>query len=266
MIMILGLDGLEYNFVEKWDLRNLKQLEYGKLKVPIVEETGAPTSPPVWASFLTGKYVTNLKLERSIIRTRVLDILKFLRRHANISLRLGSKVTSFKFPKLEEKTFLDYTNSMEINAPFYSYDHETYHVLQSWTLKSLSLEGAIDALRVVYSKRKKQTLRETEKLPNVDVVFAYMHFPDILQHFLFPRPSKLKELYFDLDYYVSILKEKLENSTLFIIISDHGFDLETELHSSHGFYSSNMELRPKPNDITNFYHIILRQYQKIDIT
>ena len=261
MIMILGLDGLEYNFVEKWNLTDLKQKEYGKIKVPISKETGAPASPPVWASFLTGKYVTNLTLERSIFRTRVLDVLKFLRKHVDVSLRLGSKFTAFKFPKLKEKTFLDHTNSVEINAPFYSYDHETYHVLQNWTLETISLEGTINALRALYLERKKQILNEIEKMKDVDVVFAYMHFPDILQHFLFPRPARLRKLYLDLNSYVSTLKEKLEESTLFIIVSDHGFDLQTQLHSTHGFYSSNTKLDPKPNDITNFYHMILKRYQ-----
>ncbi len=256
MIVILGLDGLEYNFVEKWNLRNLKQQQYGKLKVPILEETGAPTTPSVWASFLTGRYVNDLKLIRSPIRERALDVLKFIRKHVNVSLRLGAKVTAFRFPKLREKTFLDYTDSIEINVPFYSFDYATYHVLQSWTLKSLSLEGTIEALWAVYFKRKQQILNEAKKFRNADIAFAYMHFPDILQHFLFPRPSRLKKLYLDLDHYVFILRQKLEGSNSFIIVSDHGFDLQTELHSTHGFYSSNVELSPEPNDITDFYHLI----------
>jgi len=58
-VFILGLDGLEYNFVEKWNLRNLKQREYGKLEVPI-SKRGWPSSPEVWASFLTGKHIKKI--------------------------------------------------------------------------------------------------------------------------------------------------------------------------------------------------------------
>jgi len=37
-IFVFGLDGLEYDLVEKWDLTCLKQLEYGRTVVPINDE------------------------------------------------------------------------------------------------------------------------------------------------------------------------------------------------------------------------------------
>jgi len=83
-----------------------------------------------------------------------------------------------------------------------------------------------------------------------------MHFSDALQHLLFNKSLEIKKLYIDLDSYVSILKSRVKSS-LFLIVSDHGFDLETKNHSKHGFYSSNMPLNPKPKQITDFYNLIV---------
>jgi len=33
-VMILAFDGLEYELVEKFNLKNLKQIEYGKVRIP----------------------------------------------------------------------------------------------------------------------------------------------------------------------------------------------------------------------------------------
>ena len=41
-VVILGIDALEYNRVEEWDLHHLKQQEYGKTIVPISEGFDEP--------------------------------------------------------------------------------------------------------------------------------------------------------------------------------------------------------------------------------
>jgi len=110
-------------------------------------------------------------------------------------------------------------------------------------------------LKNLYQKRKEQILLETKKSQDADLVFAYMHFPDALQHFLFLRPDEIRKLYTDLDDFVSILKGRAEPS-LFLIVSDHGFNLKTKDHSKYGFYSSSAALSPKPREITDFFGII----------
>ncbi|EMR73483.1 hypothetical protein MCGE09_00587 [Thaumarchaeota archaeon SCGC AB-539-E09] len=85
MIFILGIDSLDYDLVEKWNLQNLKQLEYNKIKVPINEKLGLPLSSEVWASFLVGKYVSvELKSSSNFINA-MLEILYTF----NISLIYG---------------------------------------------------------------------------------------------------------------------------------------------------------------------------------
>ena len=54
-VLILGIDALEYSLVEKWDLKHLKQKEYGKVIVPIYQGAGEPVTLVVWPCFITGK-------------------------------------------------------------------------------------------------------------------------------------------------------------------------------------------------------------------
>lgn len=269
MIYILGLDGLEYDFVEKWNTLHLKQREYGKIKVPINQETGVPTSPEVWASFLTGKHIQKKFVRNSPPLEPVFKAFKFIRRYTDLRLGLRKKISRSVpkkwwwthrtgFPPLRHKTFLDLTNSKEINAPYYSYDHAIFNIIRYFAGEKLSMKQAYDMLKAEYEKSKKQIFHEIKKLQNVDVIFAYMHFPDVIQHFLITKPSEIKKYYLDLDNYVRLLKSIIKGSTLFIIISDHGFNLETQTHSTYGFYSSNMTLDPKPKEITDFYKICTR--------
>jgi len=268
-VFILGLDGLEYDFVERWNLKPLKQLEYGKIRVPIDEKVGVPTSPEVWASFLTGRNMFGLRFEGTPPPLAIVwQILHFVRRYVPLSLGLGRKIREnvprrwwggihTGFPSLKMETFLDVTKSKKINVPYYNYDNTFFRIGHQFSQGELPLEQAISKLRALYEKRKKQILCEIEELGDADLVFAFMHFPDVLQHFLFIRRREIRKHYLDLADYVSVVKRKIKNS-IFIIVSDHGFDLKTENHSKHAFYSSNIALEPKPRQITDFYNIILR--------
>ena len=262
---LLGLDGLEYDFVEKWHLTHLQQSQYGKLKVPISKEFGIPTSPEVWASFLTGK---NVKKEfgRTFRIQMMLKVAKFMRKHVKIGFGLGSllrKRSPARFPSLKEKTFLDITRSKAINVPYYSFDHGTFDISHRFTTGKISLEEAERELNLVYQNSKKRILNETETR-DLDLIFAFMHFPDYPQHLLMMRPQKIKILYHDLDNYVSTLKKRIPKSFTYIIVSDHGFNPETKTHSKHGFYSSNITLNPTPRRITDFYEIFTGSIDRSD--
>lgn len=91
---ILGLDGLEYHLLEKWNLTNLKQREYGKITVPIERKAKVPVSPEVWASFLTERDIKK-KFSRSIIhRNTLLEPVRLLRRDINVSLEMVKMMIS----------------------------------------------------------------------------------------------------------------------------------------------------------------------------
>ncbi|RLI77049.1 hypothetical protein DRP04_11955 [Archaeoglobales archaeon] len=271
-IFILGLDGLEYELVERWNLVHLKQSEYGKLEVPINEKSHQPLTPEVWGAFLVGKQL-NVDIEKmNHPLVLIFRILKFLRKYINISLGLGNKIQN-KIPvkrwgmmkygiPLDQKTFLNLTKSKAINVPFYNNDTYTFHIAYLFDRGELSLKQAIKAYQRIYMKRKEVILSEVEKIHDENVIFAYMHFPDVLEHFTFKRPWIVRKHYLDLNNFVSILRGKIEDSTLFLIVSDHGFNLKKGTHTRYGFYSSSQPLNPKPTRITDFFHLILQTVKK----
>lgn len=269
MIYILGLDGLEYSFVERWNCENLRQGEYGKVRVPINEQVGLPLSPEVWASFLTGKHVCADFKKPVTPLSMVFRFLKFMRRHTGLSFGLSKRIRdnvpmeihgqyTLGFPTLKDKTFLDLTNSEEINVPYYNHDNAVFEINQNFAAGSITLKQAVEMLKDLYEKSKSHILHVTEILQDVDVVFAYMNYPDALQHYLFTKPSEIRKHYLDLNSYVSDLKSTVENFRLFIIVSDHGFSFETESHSKHGFYSSNVNLGLINPKITDFFDLVVR--------
>ncbi len=52
MIVILGIDGLEYEYVKKFNVKNLMQESFGKTNI---SEFSEPRTMVLWSSFLTGK-------------------------------------------------------------------------------------------------------------------------------------------------------------------------------------------------------------------
>lgn len=255
-IFILGLDGLEYNFVKEWNMENLMQKEQGKLIVPINKEKNTPISPEVWAAFLTGEEI-HRGWRRVGIKGRILELLMSLRKRIDLSFGIGNYFrTEISFPKLNKTTFVDREDATEINAPYYSYEG-TVSIVEKVGRGEFSIDEAISELMNLYKKRKKRILRELkEKIPNYNIIFAFLHFPDVIQHFTFTRSHIIKNMYADLDYFVLQLKHFLRDSDTFIIVADHGFDMRKGIHSNYGFYSSNIGLKPKPLKITDFYYLI----------
>ena len=69
--------------------------------------------------------------------------------------------------------------------------------------------------------------------------------------------KKVKKAYQKLNMLAYNLKRLVPENTIFLIVSDHGFDLLEGIHSDYGFYSCNKPLNPKPRKITDFHKIIL---------
>lgn len=266
LIFILGIDALDYKMVVKLNLNNLKQREYGKVIVPINKELGIPLSPEVWASFLTGIYFPKdfkkphhftrylIKLNRYL---KINFSKEFLKRFKFVYRKLFT--VSNKFGNLNKRTFLDITQSMEINVPFYSFDNKTFDIGYLFGTGELTLKQTIKEIDAIYEMRKSQIINEIDNINKSGIVFAYMHSIDILQHLLSFHITNIQQYYIDIDNYVLFLKKRLEDSfgeIIFIIVSDHGFDFNIGGHSKYAFYSSNTYLIPKPKKITDFYEII----------
>jgi len=253
-LFILALDGLDYNLVEKWRLRGIMQRKYGKLRVPVTEE-GFALSPQVWASFLTGRTE-----EKKFVKPKLLVLVETLRKYIPLSLGIGKKISKILgtppiYPELNRDTFLTELpeNSYYVfNFPYINF--QGLEILRGFIKGEYSLKDTRHILRKLYQLRMRQVLNLTRR--EEQLILAYMEFPDLTQHF-FPNRAILHH-YLTLDTFIKRLSKRLVDRVL-ILVSDHGFDPKTRMHTDYGFYSANMDI--KLTDIREFHDLILNIFK-----
>jgi hypothetical protein len=250
---ILGLDGLEYNLVEKWNLRGLQQQVCNKIWVPI-GPNGIPESPQCWGTFLTGKVIERRPLARTWYKTVVKKAVagtKRISRSVGLALAQLTKGWSHvQYPSLRGTTFLDWDGAKPVNAPYYDFDEQTLKVIERYYLEEWSADSLLDSYFQLLRNRRKQLAAEVSSASTV--VFAYTHVPDVVQHIAWSKTSVLKRLYRELNELANDIRLRLNSATPLIIVSDHGSDLEGS-HSEYGFFSSSHTLPHPIKAITDFF-------------
>lgn len=68
----------------------------------------------------------------------------------------------------------------------------------------------------------------------------YFWLLDGVQHVYFKNKRKIAEFYILFDEFVGKVRKQLDDDTLLLIVSDHG--QQNGIHTSYGFYSSNLQL------------------------
>ena len=243
MIVILGLDGLDYTLVQRWRLSALQQHQHGTVTVPIDPEKGVPLSPEVWGSFLCGKHVKP-SFKRVAKRLPMLKRLLYKLRGKHVGrINVG-------FEPLHEPTFLDFTDSYTVNVPWYDSDYANYHIFNQLSAGKLSAAETVEALKRLYQEYTIQFAEALETHRDYELLFGYFPFPDDFQHLFLSRLEDIHRIYSDLNEYVASLA--IEDDWL-LIVSDHGWDTQKLTHSQRGFYSSNQPIKPTPEHITDFY-------------
>ena len=235
-LIVLGIDALDFNMVNELNLAALKQRQYNEIVVPLGSD-GYPHSPSVWASFLIGK---NVEVDFVVVEPGV-----------------------NRFGGLSQETFVDWSGVKAINAPYYNHEVDTLSTLVDLQAKRAGYKDTRDTQSELISKmisthlaRTKEILEEvvkTKNNPHHKMVFAYIQTLDTMQHYFFPKPRIIENLYREMDVLVSDLKKQSGGTTL-IIVSDHGFREGT--HSHKGYYSCSHPLDNKPTNIINFFKVI----------
>jgi len=276
-IVVLGIDGLEYNLVEEWNLKYLKQKAYSKTDLSDFEVV---VTPPIWASMLTGTRIPEIEAP-------------FIKRHRLIAnrgsssrvkspwyVRLGAKI----LPLPVRRKIGDFIIKRTTGDPFErTYDYllrtKKYRTVfdyfeRSWTngvpsygrnvstpeVKEVMKEAIKGNLKplVEYAMKTYETDRKAlfEALDgDYELIFWYTPFLDELSHFLIRKKLKLMNVYIDLNKLVKRVSQKLEEGDVLYVISDHGMepipgDPRGGDHSDHGFFSSNTgETIEKPQDL-----------------
>ncbi len=271
-VCIIGLDGLEYEFVMKFDLKHLKQVEYGRVKINV----GFLSTPTIWASFITGL----MPSEHGVIGlrwgNRLLNAVKnfvvkvglagLLDKSAFIQDKLhkmfAGQEMSFPIIKGKVPTIFDYaSNPIHISVPCYSeQDMPVYEELRREVAQALgnplAEKRVLEKSRKVFEDKRRKCLRELEK--DWDLFMVHFLYPDVFQHLRWYREDEVRGLYEELDETTRMFKERVdEEDTLVLVVSDHGH--KRGLHTPHGFYSSNKRLGLHEPKITDFADIIKQE-------
>ena len=215
MIVVLAIDALEYDLVEKFQCRKLMQKFYGKTDI---SEFSEPRTMVLWSSFMTG-----ISMEQEILAMGDKDMW---------NARIGIGRTFFS----------SCVNPAIIDLPGYNYDiaqHQAERALLKKFFESTS-NSEKESLRKSYNQlafdhHKKIKKDFVNALGNShDLVLAYFSVADVIGHLNFGDIFLMKMIYRNLDE----IAGSIDSS--FLVVSDHGMKPVGFFgdHSSYGFWSS----------------------------
>jgi len=269
------LDGLEYDIVHTGDFPSLKQIEYGKVRVPITE-IGEPSSPIVWVSFVTGEmpdihgvvnssaYQNTLvntvvnwlekTLSRQTLRRMVLllsPLKKILKNIGILDQRMPSK-NEIKVPTL----FSQIESSLSISVPVLNVDVSVkYNGILDAIIDPTKREEYVEFLFDDFESDKNMLFKSLNKFR---VIMCHFQLPDLFGHIYCRNRDKISSLYKELDEFISVVKTRVSDSCWVLIVSDHGIDKNFG-HTHYGFYSSNKILGLDNPHIVDFFPMIMRE-------
>ena len=274
-VFILALDGLEYDYVIKWNLKNLMQKTFGKFEISpnyFTFEGGVaiPYSPLVWASFITGvppeSHNVNgfWQYDNKILEiVRKFPLILKIRGKRRILSRTG--ITP-NLQRVKQKTIFEKVNpSIAIDVVGYNANEKTRKMM--FKIKSIdefiTISNKFFLAKIDYFWT---LVDEPWKL-----FMYYINHVDHMSHCT--ELTKLKYLYQYMDYFAKKIKNHIKNhigDCIFLIVSDHGFEKTDkyvgvanllkgppQVHSKHAFYSLNINTKWKPNHVTDFMPRIL---------
>jgi len=281
-VVILGIDALEYNRVEKLNLSYLKQKEYGKTIVPITEGWKEPATVIVWPCFITGcepkkmgynapilfkqplqffldnlvfplrnfmyknKYVDNV--EQKKMSQDLVNIFKDITKKSKFARHPERK--DIKAPTLFDNSF----KSAHCYIPVYDISMDT---LARWDIFDVMNDPKKkNEFAFKYRKEIQDKKEELFQLLETDyeLIMMYWYCLDGIQHALFKDKITIDEFYIRFNSLVKEVQDRLSKDDLLLIVSDHG--QENGIHTPYGFYSCNKELGLHKPHICDFKKII----------
>ena len=224
-MIILALDALDKNMVERFNCKNLMQLEYGETDI---SDFKLERTVVLWASFLTGK---------------------------NMEKKIPIK-GQWEFKLKESETFLNFFDSYKaVDVPAFSFKEN--HALERKLLKNyFKDECDVEEYDEIVWKNHKENEKEFLKnLNSFECLMCYFNLADAIGHLSFGILDKMKKIYNELD---GIAKIARKNDEFILIVSDHGMKAVGRFgdHSKYGFYSCNQKLNLKKPKITDFFSLI----------
>ncbi|MCD6369528.1 MAG: alkaline phosphatase family protein [Thermoproteales archaeon] len=263
-ICILAFDGLEYEFVVKWKLKNLLQEYHGTYKALINPKYDKPHTPTCWASFITGKSleehgVTHWWRWNSLLeRLRYIPPFIWIKGKRDILMKIGIKPTLRTIPENLSTIFDAVKPSVPLFIPSYNEPVKIHYMYVEASKKGLN-----EIVKCVWKvhKLRKDVLFKHLKNNEWKLLMCWFDLADLMSHLYTPKTRfHLLKAYLELNSIAGEVRKRIDNDTAVLIVSDHGIEIEKNGsvdHSEHGFWSLNVKPPFKPRDITDFYKLIL---------
>ena len=290
-MLIIGLDGLEYEFVVRWRCKKFMQKVYGKYDIVGISRLSTPI---LWGSILTGinveKHGYDIKamdekkgrvdIHKNILVRFLYD--KFYKYRAKLPVKdLGirrflTRINEMRnYPgatmpvKLLKQTFLYKLQRrgykvLAIEVPSYN---ETLNDIFRANCPKFMLaphEAKLGFIQLLLKECKRRVNIVLNSLDEYDLIFVYLPIPDLIHHVLsLTRHLKfwIFKYYKDIERLISPL---LKYDDLTLILSDHGFSLKTLDHTNYGFWSLNEDLGWDVKTIYDFHKHILSYFKVIN--
>jgi hypothetical protein len=221
MIVVLAIDALEYELVEKFNCASLRQTFCGKTDI---SEFSEPRTMVLWSSFLTGE-----------------------NKEEEILARGKDEMWNTRYEATE--TFLKaFTNPLVIDLPGFSYDLEQHRQERELLKAYFDAEGdarqrvkeEYNNLAFEHHRKIKQEFTESLDAGH-DFLLGYFSLADVIGHLNFDNMTMMRMIYRDFDDIAAGIK-KGRDCRLFVL-SDHGMKALGPYgdHSGYGFWSSDSE-------------------------
>ena len=285
-LLIIGLDGLDARYVERWSLRGLQQAYWGQHYVGFLKKLYTPI---LWSCFLTGLNVEEhgydlerLRYKRGedalppIVRPFYALRKKLLPSHVKLGirwflakLRVTRRCPPSNMPSgLRRRSFLEVFKSsglhvQALEVPGYNEQWNEYFRTACDVFFTAPLSARLRVMNYCIrecERRVSLAVKALSKRKRPDVLMVYFPMPDIAHHLLLKGIRAIRELhraYWLAERWVETIKEMAGPDYICLIVSDHGFERAEKTHSDYGFWSLNVEPPFRPERITDFYRLIM---------
>ncbi len=225
MIIILGYDGLEITYVEKFGFKNLMQEKYG---ITNLDGFSEPRTICIWSSFLKGE-----NTEKDALAAESL----------------------WRFQVPVEQTFLSNFKHVAIDVPGFNYQDEPHDLNRKQMAQAMQQQITIEE----YDKECFRHHREVKEdffrhldeacenkrngKDHPELIFGYFALPDTIAHLSFGKEIKMKIVYKELDEIAEDVRSRPEVDTV-LIIADHGMKSVGRFgdHTMEGYWSLNKDI------------------------
>ena len=268
-LCVLGYDALDIELVEKFDLPNLKQSEYGKTDI---SEFDKASTPILWGSAITGKNLEPKFTEekgnetmRGITR-KPYHVLKgyspslaIMARKILMKIGVLGKIRGSVFrvnvrDDLGLDTIFDDNGRKGVNIPALNQDNNTKYTMDDYFRRDIDDDEYVGEIWNCFERTKEKFLEHFDK----ELVMAWFCPADRVGHIFRPDLDVMEETYRRLDDFAGRVREEFDGDVM--IISDHGMkemgDFGDHSDISYGYWSFSRDLGLRNPKLVDFRYIV----------